>query len=87
MTTVRALAEPENVSKMVRQVIEESGLPRTLIAEDANLSRAAIIAWLAGTRTPQTESVAQLADGLERRAKTLQALVGRLRRSLRNSAQ
>ncbi|HEY0015214.1 MAG TPA: helix-turn-helix transcriptional regulator [Longimicrobium sp.] len=74
------MAEPEKVQSVVREVIEESGLPRTLIAEDANLSRAAIIAWLAGTRTPQPESVAQLADGLEKRAEILQGLVRRLRK-------
>jgi transcriptional regulator with XRE-family HTH domain len=80
MTTEDALAEPEKVQSVVREVIEESGLPRTLIAEDANLSRASIIAWLAGTRTPQPESVAQLADGLEKRAKLIQAQVARLRK-------
>jgi transcriptional regulator with XRE-family HTH domain len=74
------LAEPANVQTVVREVIEESGLTRTQIAEDANLSRATMIAWLAGTRTPQPESVAQLADGLERRAEILQRLVGRLRK-------
>lgn len=74
------MAEPGKIQTVVREVIEESGLPRTLIAEDANLSRASIIAWLAGTRAPQPESVAQLADGLERRAKVIQALVARLRK-------
>lgn len=70
---------------MVREVIEESGLPRTLIAEDAHLSRATLITWLAGTRTPQPESVAQLADGLERRAQRIEELVLRLRRLLQSS--
>jgi transcriptional regulator with XRE-family HTH domain len=74
------VAEPEKIGDVVREVIEESGLPRTLIAEDAQLSRATIITWLAGTRTPQPESVAQLADGLERRAKLIQAQVARLRK-------
>jgi hypothetical protein len=74
------LGNSAKIQTEVREVIEESGLPRTLIAEDANLSRASIIAWLAGTRTPQPESVAQLADGLERRAKVIQALVARLRK-------
>jgi transcriptional regulator with XRE-family HTH domain len=77
------LAQPEKLSQVVREVIEESGLPRTLIAEDANLSRATLITWLAGTRTPQPETVAQLADGLERRASQLQSLVGKLRAVLR----
>ena len=79
------MAEPANVQTVVREVIEESGLTRTQIAEDANLSRATMIAWLAGTRTPQPESVAQLADGLERRANQLLALVARLRNVTRAS--
>jgi transcriptional regulator with XRE-family HTH domain len=74
------LADREKLADVVREVIEESGLPRTLIAEDARLSRATLITWLAGTRTPQPESVAQLADGLEKRAKHIQALVARLRK-------
>ena len=78
------MAEPEKIADVVREVIEESGLPRTLIAEDAHLSRATIITWLAGTRTPQPESVAQLADGLERRANQIQSLVSRLRGLLRS---
>ena len=73
------LAQPEKIAEVVREVIEESGLPRTLIAADAKLSRATLITWLAGTRTPQPESVAQLADGLERRATHLQSLVSKLR--------
>jgi transcriptional regulator with XRE-family HTH domain len=79
------LAQPEKLADVVREVIEESGLPRTLIAEDANLSRATLITWLAGTRSPQPETVAQLADGLEKRATQLQLLVAKLRQVLRNS--
>lgn len=81
------MAQPEKLSQVVREVIEESGLPRTLIAEDADLSRATLITWLAGTRTPQPETVAQLADGLERRANHLQSLVARLRSVLRESVK
>jgi hypothetical protein len=73
------LAEPEKIATVVREVIEESGLPRTLVAQDAHLSRATLITWLAGTRTPQPDSVAQLADGLERRAQHLLSLVVKLR--------
>jgi transcriptional regulator with XRE-family HTH domain len=76
------LAQPNKLAAAVREVIEESGLPRTLIAEDAHLSRATLSTWLAGTRTPQPESVTQLADGLEKRAKQLQSLATRLRRLL-----
>lgn len=79
------MGEPENIGAVVREVIEESGLPRTLVAQDAHLSRATLITWLAGTRTPQPESVAQLADGLERRANQLQSLVSKLRQTLRKN--
>lgn len=75
-----AMAERAGVRTVVRELIEESGLPRTLITEDANLSRATMIAWPAGTRTPQPESVAQLAIGLEKRANHTQTLVARLRK-------
>jgi transcriptional regulator with XRE-family HTH domain len=78
------LAQSEKIAEVVREVIEESGLPRTLIAEDANLSRATLITWLAGTRTPQPETVWQLADGLEKRATRLQVLVLRLRSVLQD---
>lgn len=81
------MAQPEKIAEVVREVIEESGLPRTLIAEDANLSRATLITWLAGTRRPQPETVAQLADGLESRANQLLALVARLRRVLLGPAE
>lgn len=74
------MADPEKVATVVREVIEESGLARTQIAQDAQLSRATLITWLAGTRIPQPDSIAQLADGLERRAKVLQRLVARLRK-------
>jgi transcriptional regulator with XRE-family HTH domain len=76
------VADSAEIQKTVREVIEESGLTRTQIAEDTNLSRATMIAWLAGTRTPQPESVAQLADGLERRANRIQSLVAKLRNTL-----
>lgn len=81
------LAQPEKLAEVVREVVEESGLPRTLIAEDANLSRATLITWLAGTRTPQPETVGQLADGLERRTRVLEALVRRLRGVLRGEQE
>lgn len=81
------LAQPEKLADVVREVIEESGLPRTLIAEDANLSRATLITWLSGTRTPQPETAAQLADGLERRARQLQSLVSRLRTTLKHDTE
>ena len=69
---------PDRIQKVVREVIQESELPRTLLARDAELSRAALEAWVVGARTPQAESIEQLAKGLMRRANQLQHLAVRL---------
>jgi hypothetical protein len=68
----------DRIQKIVREVIQESELPRTLLARDAELSRAALEAWVVGARTPQVESVEQLVNGLMRRANQLQHLAVRL---------
>ncbi len=72
------MVSPDRIQKIVREVIQESELPRTLLARDAELSRAALEAWVVGARTPQSESVEQLASGLMRRANQLQHLAVRL---------
>lgn len=72
------MVSPDRIQKIVREVIQESELPRTLLARDAELSRAALEAWLVGARNPQAESVEQLANGLMRRASHLQNLAVRL---------
>lgn len=72
------MVSPDRIQKIVREVIQESELPRTLLARDAELSRAALEAWIVGARTPQAESVEQLANGLLRRANQLQHLAIRL---------
>jgi hypothetical protein len=72
------VVSPDRIQKIVREVIQESELPRTLLARDAELSRAALEAWLVGARNPQAESVEQLANGLMRRASHLQNLAVRL---------
>ena len=72
------MVNPDRVQKIVRDVIQESELPRTLLARDAELSRAALEAWVVGSRTPQAESVEQLANGLMRRANQMQHLAVRL---------
>jgi hypothetical protein len=68
----------DRIQKIIREVIQESELPRTLLARDAELSRAALEAWLVGARNPQADSVEQLANGLMRRASHLQNLAVRL---------
>jgi transcriptional regulator with XRE-family HTH domain len=72
------MVKPERIQRVVREVIQESELPRALLARDAELSRAALEAWMSGVRTPQSESVEQLANGLMRRVNHLQQLAVRL---------
>lgn len=72
------MVSPDRIQKIVREVIQESELPRTLLARDAELSRAALESWVVGARTPQAESIEQLANGLMRRANELQHLAVRL---------
>ncbi len=72
------MVKPERIQRVVREVIQESELPRALLARDAELSRAALEAWMSGVRTPQRESVEQLANGLLRRVNHLQQLAVRL---------
>lgn len=72
------MVKPERIQRVVREVIQESELPRALLARDAKLSRAALEAWMSGIRTPQSESVEQLANGLMRRVNHLQQLAVRL---------
>ena len=63
---------------LVKDVIQESDLPLTLLARDANLSRDALNTWVSGRRVPQPESVHQLAEGLRRRAARLAELAEKL---------
>jgi hypothetical protein len=69
---------PEEVQMMVRRVLQESGLSRALIARDSGLSWSALNLWIARKRTPQPESVRQLATGLRSRAAKLEALAAEL---------
>lgn len=66
---------------MVQTIIEESGLPRTLLAQDSGLSRYTLLAWMGDdeARNPTQESLEKLADGLEKRAHILQLLAQKVR--------
>jgi transcriptional regulator with XRE-family HTH domain len=79
------VAKPEKLRKEIAEILQESELPRTLIAKDAELGRATLESWLSGLRNPSPESLAQVADGLEKRGHRLQKLATRLRRLLRQS--
>ncbi len=79
------MAKPEKLRKEVAEILQESELPRTLIAKDAELGRATLESWLSGLRNPSPESLAQVADGLEKRGDRLQKLAARLRKLLSQS--
>lgn len=51
------------------------------LARDAGLSYAALHAWIIGARSPRTESLVQLAQGLESRSGMLGELAKQLRRA------
>jgi predicted transcriptional regulator len=76
------VARPEKLRKVIAEILRESELPRTLLAKDANLGRATLEAWLSGLRNPSTDSIAQIAYGLEQRAERLQHLAKQLRKLL-----
>jgi transcriptional regulator with XRE-family HTH domain len=79
------VAKPEKLRKEIAEILQESELPRTLIAKDAELGRATLESWLSGLRNPSPESLAQVADGLEKRGDRLQKLATRLRKLLSQS--
>jgi hypothetical protein len=71
----------EELLMLVRNVIRRSALPKTVIARDANISRAALNSWIAGVRTPQTNSLRHLAAGLRRRMDVLGELAAELEKA------
>ena len=73
---------PATLRRTIADAIRESELPRTLIAKDASLGRATLESWLSGIRNPSKESISQIAEAFESRAKVLGALAARLRQSL-----
>jgi len=71
----------QEVQVLVRETIRGCGIPTSQLARDAGLSRAALNAWTAGRRTPQPESMLQLAGGLRHRAARLEELAAELERA------
>lgn len=76
------MLQPSTLRKAIADAIKDSDIPRTLIAKDASLSRAALESWMSGLRNPSVESAEQIATALERRAELLNAVATRLRRFL-----
>lgn len=63
---------------IVQRALSEGPFMLKQLAEEAGLSYDALRSWATGRRTPQPESLRQLADGLRRRAEVLQELAGEL---------
>ena len=69
----------EDLRRLIRRVVAESGVTQRQLARDAGLSYASLHAWLIGTRVPSARSLLQLIDGLESRAEELNRLAVSLR--------
>ncbi len=67
-------------AKLIRRVLEEVPFSMRQLAEEAKVGYALVRAWSIGRRAPLPETLDQVADVLERRAKRLQALADALRR-------
>jgi hypothetical protein len=68
------LTTPEEAKMLATRAIQESEIPKAVLARDAKLSRFTLNGWFAkgkAARTPNTESLKQLASGLRRRAAKL----------------
>jgi transcriptional regulator with XRE-family HTH domain len=78
-------SQDEDFQALIRRVVEESGISQAQLARDAGLSYAALHAWIIGARSPRTESLIQLAGGLESRSDALRELAKQLRQSAQKS--
>lgn len=77
----------EELRRLIRRIVSESGVSQQQLARDAGLSYAAVHAWLVGARAPRPESLLQLIDGLEARANELQRLASSLKAEARRYAR
>ena len=74
--------QDEDFQALIRRVVEESGISQAQLARDAGLSYAALHAWIIGARSPRSDSLLQLAEGLESRSDALRELAKELRRAV-----
>jgi transcriptional regulator with XRE-family HTH domain len=69
----------EEVSMVVQRVLKD--VPLRELAEASGLSYGTVRKWAVGLRTPQPESLRQLAAGLRRRGEQLEELAGELEKA------
>lgn len=66
---------------MVQRVLREGPFSMRQLAEDAGLSYGVLRAWAMGRRTPTPENLSRIAEGFERRAERLHAIITELRQA------
>ena len=69
----------EEILILVQRVLREGPFSMRQLAEDASLSYGVLRAWAMGRRTPTPENLSRIADGFERRAERLHAIITELR--------
>lgn len=70
---------PEWAEEMVQRILEVAPLTVEALAEEAGVTRHSIYSWASGRRNPTPESLAKLADALEKRGGELTDLARELR--------
>ena len=70
---------------IVQDALKRGGNLR-LIAEDAGVSYKAVLAWSAGERTPQPDSLQKLAEGFRKRAQQMAEAAEQLERAAGKAA-
>ncbi len=77
----------EEIVGVVQRVLREGPFSMRQLAEDAGLSYGVVRAWAMGRRTPTPENLSRIADGFDRRAERLHAIVSELRRAAGENAK
>jgi transcriptional regulator with XRE-family HTH domain len=71
----------EEILGLVQRVLRDGPFSMRQLAEDAGLSYGVLRAWAMGRRTPTPENLSRIADGFERRAERLHAIIAELRQA------
>lgn len=77
----------EETTGVVQRVLRDGPFSMRQLAEDAELSYGVLRAWAMGRRTPTPENLSRIADGFERRAERLHAIIAELRRAAGENAK
>ncbi len=76
------------MSELLKSVLQESGLPLSVIAADSGISYGTLRLWSMGAVTqPERENLAKLVTTLQRRADLLHSYAQRIEREARRLAE